>query len=148
MTASRPSSAAAEASKGVTNEPQAAPADAPATAAQAAAPPVADLEPDSTELRDFSRTVAEIEWLLVILVVLYHVFQGAPGDNTVAIYAGLVAYVVAILGFHWLNFVHQPHRWSLALETWVMILFVTWVLYYTGRLDSPLLNLYLLPIIT
>lgn len=29
-----------------------------------------------------------------------------------------------------------------------MIVFVTWVLYHTGRLDSPLLNLYLLPIVT
>ena len=110
------------------------------------APP--SFDPDSTELRDFSRTVAEIEWLLVILVVLYHVFQGDTGDNTVAIYAGLVAYVVVILGFHYFNFVRQPQLWSLAVETWVMIVFVTWVLYHTGRLDSPLLNLYLLPIIT
>ena len=110
------------------------------------APP--NFDPDSTELRDFSRTVAEIEWLLVILVVLYHVFQGDTGDNTLAIYAGLAAYVCVILGFHYFNFVRQPQLWSLAIETWVMIVFVTWVLYHTGRLDSPLLNLYLLPIIT
>jgi diguanylate cyclase (GGDEF)-like protein len=106
------------------------------------------MDPDSTELRDFSRTVAEIEWLLVILVVLYHVFQDDSGDNTFAIYGGLVAYVVVILAFHYLNFMRQPQLWSLAVETWVMIVFVTWVLYHTGRLDSPLLNLYLLPIVT
>jgi diguanylate cyclase (GGDEF)-like protein len=106
------------------------------------------VDPDSTELRDFSRTVAEIEWLLVILVLLYHVFQDDAGDNTAAIYAGLVAYVVVILAFHYLNFMRQPQLWSLAVETWIMILFVTWVLYHTGRLDSPLLNLYLLPIVT
>jgi diguanylate cyclase (GGDEF)-like protein len=103
---------------------------------------------DATEMRDFSRTVAEIEWLLLILVLLYHVFQDSGEDNTVAIYAGLVVFSAVIIGFHYLNFVVKPGRWSLAVETWIMILFITWVLYYTGRLDSPLLNLYLLPIVT
>lgn len=103
---------------------------------------------ESTELRDFSRTVAEIEWLLVILVLLYHVFQNRSEDNTVAIYFGLIAFSAVIMGFHYFNFVRRPGRWSLALETWIMIVFITYVLYYTGRLDSPLLNLYLLPIVT
>lgn len=107
-----------------------------------------DSDFDTTEMRDFSRTVAEIEWLLVILVLLYHVFQDNTEDNTVAIYAGLVVFSAVIIGFHYLNFVVKPGRWSLAVETWIMILFITWVLYYTGRLDSPLLNLYLLPIVT
>lgn len=143
MPAMRTPSAASE-----INETQSVPADAPVPAPVPGAPPIADIEPDTTELRDFSRTVAEIEWLLVILVVLYHVFKDDSGDNTVAIYGGLVAYVAVILCFHWFNFLRQPQLWSLAVETWVMIVFVTWVLYHTGRLDSPLLNLYLLPIVT
>lgn len=106
----------------------------------------ADVE--STELRDFSRTVAEIEWLLVILVLLYHVIQDRGEDNTVAIYSGLIGFSAVIIGFHYFNFVRKPGRWSLALETWTMIVFITYVLYYTGRVDSQLLNLYLLPIIT
>jgi diguanylate cyclase (GGDEF)-like protein len=114
-----------------------------------AAPPVsADADLESTEFRDFSRTVAEIEWLLVILVLLFHVFQDEGGDNTAAIYAGLIVYSAVILVFHYFNFVRRPARWSLAVETWIMIVFITWVLYHTGRLDSPLLNLYLLPIVT
>jgi diguanylate cyclase (GGDEF)-like protein len=112
----------------------------------AAFPPDQSLE--ATELRDFSRTVAEIEWLLVILVLLFHVFQDNTEDNTVAIYSGAIAYSAIIIFFHYFNFVRRPGRWSLALETWIMIVFVTWVLYHTGRLDSPLLNLYLLPIVT
>lgn len=110
------------------------------------APPDAELE--STEFRDFSRTVAEIEWLLVILVLLFHVFQDSNEDNTVAVYGGLIAYSAIILVFHYFNFVRRPGRWSLAVETWTMIVFITWVLFHTGRLDSPLLNLYLLPIVT
>jgi diguanylate cyclase (GGDEF)-like protein len=106
----------------------------------------ADIE--SSELRDFSRTVAEIEWLLVILVLLYHVFQNRSEDNTVAIYFGLIVFSAIIMGFHYFNLVRRPGRWSLAIETWIMIVFITYVLYYTGRIDSPLLNLYLLPIVT
>jgi diguanylate cyclase (GGDEF)-like protein len=103
---------------------------------------------ESSELRDFSRTVAEIEWLLVILVLLYHVFQNRSEDNTVAIYFGLIVFSAIIMGFHYFNLVRRAGRWSLAIETWIMIVFITYVLYYTGRLDSPLLNLYLLPIVT
>jgi diguanylate cyclase (GGDEF)-like protein len=110
--------------------------------------PLRDTEIDSAELRDFSRTVAEIEWLLVILVLLYHVFQDRAEDNTVAIYAGLIVFSAIIICFHYLNFVRRQGRWSLAVETWIMIVFITYVLLYTGRLDSPLLNLYLLPIVT
>jgi len=106
----------------------------------------ADIE--STELRDFSRTVAEIEWLLVILVLLYHVVQDRGEDNTLAIYSGLIAFSAIIIGFHYFNFVRKPGRWSLAIETWIMIVFITYVLYHTGRVDSPLFNLYLLPVIT
>ena len=111
-------------------------------------PPPADAELESTEFRDFSRTVAEIEWLLVILVLLFHVFQDGAENNTFEIYTGLIAYSTLILAFHYFNFVRRPGRWSLAIETWIMILFITWVLFHTGRLDSPLLNLYLLPIVT
>jgi diguanylate cyclase (GGDEF)-like protein len=103
---------------------------------------------ESTNLRDFSRTVAEIEWLLVILVLLYHVIQGRGDDDTVAIYSGLIAFSAVIIGFHYFNFVRKPGRWSLAIETWIMIVFITYVLYHTGRLHSPMLNLYLLPIVT
>lgn len=119
-----------------------------ATADAAGLRPTGEADFESTELRDFSRTVAEIEWLLVILVLLYHIFQDRSEDNTAAIYAGLTAFSVIIIAFHYLNFIRRPTRWTLTVETWIMIVFITWVLYHTGRLDSPLLNMYLLPIIT
>lgn len=111
-------------------------------------PPPANADIESAELRDFSRTVADIEWLLVILVLLYHVFQDSTGNNTVAIYAGLIVFSAVIIYFHYFSFTRRPARWLLAVETWIMIAFITYVLLYTGRLDSPLLNLFLLPIVT
>ena len=77
------------------------------------------LDIEQIELKSFSRSIAEIEWLLLILV----------------------------LSFHYFNFYTRQSRWKLAIETWVMISFISWVLVQTGGVSSPLLNLYLLVII-
>lgn len=110
-------------------------------------PALSDSDLDYAELRDFSRTVAEINWLLVILVLLYHVFQNTADHGAIAIYGGLVVFATAIILLHHANLFPRRGRWLLGVESWLMIAFITWVLYFTGRLDSPLLNLYLLPVV-
>jgi uncharacterized membrane protein len=110
--------------------------------------PADDLGLGPDELRGFSRTVAEIEWLLVILVLLYQVVQGPASKTASAIYVGLLLFSGFVISFHYANFYRSESRWKLAIETWVMILFITWVLQYTGQLESPLVNLYLLVVIT
>jgi len=92
--------------------------------------------------------VAEIEWLLIILVLLYYVFGGIEADDKPTIALSLVMYASFIMGFRYARFFKQESRWKLAVETWVMTGFVTWELWHTGRLESPLLNSYLLVIIT
>lgn len=99
------------------------------------------------ELKNFSRTIAEIEWLLVILVLLYQIVQGRDDESTAAVYLGLTGYCVSVVVFRYVGLFRQESRWKLAIETWVMILFITWVLYNSGSLESPLLNLYLLTIV-
>jgi len=100
------------------------------------------------ELRGFSRTVAEIEWLTVILVLMYQVVF-APGPEASANLAlGTILFSGFVLSFHYLNFYRKESNWKIAIETWVMIAYITWALLQTGRLDSPLVNLYLLVIIT
>ena len=102
------------------------------------------------ELRGISRTVAEIHWLLLILVLLYLVFGGAAEDAEVnaAVSAGLFFYAALVMSFRYANFYRRETRWKIAIETWGMIAFVTWVLWFTDRLASPLLNAYLLAVIT
>src|SRR3972149_2291477 len=100
------------------------------------------------ELRGIARTVAEIEWLLLILTLLYQVVEGPAEFDRTAIAASLFFYAAFILAFHYVNFYRTDSRWKVAIETWVMIVFITWVVWFTGRLQSPLLNLYPLPIIT
>lgn len=100
------------------------------------------------ELRGISRTVAEIEWLLLILVMVYLTFGGPAEENRPGVITALVLYTAFILGFHYANFYKTESRWKIAIETWAMVLFITWVAWYTDRLASPLLNTYLLVIIT
>jgi diguanylate cyclase (GGDEF)-like protein len=105
---------------------------------------------EQEELRGISRTVAEIHWLLLILVLLYLIFGGAREDpeSSAAVSAGLFFYAALVMGFRYANFSRRETRWKIAIETLGMVAFVTWVLYYTDGLASPLLNAYLLPVIT
>jgi diguanylate cyclase (GGDEF)-like protein len=102
---------------------------------------------EQDELRGFSRTIAEIEWLLLILVLIYLVAGGPADEGRVAITMALCFLGAFILGLHYVQFYRQESRTKLTLETWVMIVFITWVVWYAGGIHSPLLNLYLLPII-
>ena len=99
------------------------------------------------ELKGFSRTIAEIEWLLLGLVLVYLLAGGSPDEGRIAIHTALFFFTAFILGLHYEHFYKLENRLKLMFEAWVMIVFITWVVWYTGQIDSPLLNLYLLPII-
>ncbi len=103
---------------------------------------------EQEELRGISRTVAEIQWLLLILVLLYYVFGVAMPYDQAAVAAALFFYAAFVMGFRYANFFSSESRWKMTLETLVMIVFITWALWHTGRSDSPLVNCYLLVIIT
>jgi diguanylate cyclase (GGDEF)-like protein len=103
---------------------------------------------EQEELRGISRTVAEIHWLLLILVLLFFIFGDADKETEAAVLSACFFYAAFVLAFRYANFYRRESRWKVALETWAMIGFITWVLYFTGGLTSPLLNTYLLPVIT
>jgi diguanylate cyclase (GGDEF)-like protein len=102
---------------------------------------------EQIELKGFSRSIAEIEWLLLILVVLYYVSPEAKIISAEGMIISLIAFAIFILSFRYFNFYTKQSRWKMAIETWVMIVFISWTLYQTGGVSSPLLNLYLLVII-
>ncbi|HYW04453.1 MAG TPA: GGDEF domain-containing protein [Gammaproteobacteria bacterium] len=99
------------------------------------------------QLRGFARTVSEIEWLLLCLILVYLVVARIPRAAEQEILLGAGGFAAVLAGFHYLNFFQSNRRWKLALETWVMIGFITWALWCTGKADSPLLNVYLLVIV-
>jgi len=102
---------------------------------------------EQDELKGFSRTIAEIEWLLLALVLVYLLAGEPPGEGSIALNMALFFFAAFILGLHYVQFYKEESRPKLLVETWVMIIFITWVVLYTGKIHSPLLNLYLLPII-
>ena len=103
---------------------------------------------EQEELRGISRTVAEIHWLLLILVLLYVIFGAADKLAESAVIAASFFYAAFIMAFRYANLYKRETRWKVAFETWAMITFITWVCLYTGGLASPLLNTFLLPVIT
>ncbi|MCK9382741.1 MAG: GGDEF domain-containing protein [Sulfuritalea sp.] len=103
---------------------------------------------EEEQLHGISRSVGEIEWLLLIVVLLYHVFGGSDPDDRPGIVLSMVLYTMSIMGLRYAMFFKRESRWKLAAETWIMTAFITWALLHTGRLESPLLNSYLLIIIT
>jgi len=102
---------------------------------------------DTEEHGGFSRSMYEIQMLLLILVILYFFIPTEPITNHDSLITTMVVYAVFVISFRYINFHVRASRWKLALETWAMILFITTVLWHTGLVHSPLLNLYLLVII-
>jgi diguanylate cyclase (GGDEF)-like protein len=103
---------------------------------------------EQEELRGVARTVAEIEWLLLLLVLLHLVFDRPESESHTAISMALFFYAAFIMSFRYANFYKEESRWKIATESWGMMIFITWTLWFTGRLESPLVNTYLLVIIT
>lgn len=99
------------------------------------------------ELRGFTRTVAEIEWLMLILVLLYQVVRPLDEEASAALAMAMFFFAAFVLSFHYANFYRSESHWKITIETAMMIMFVTWVLAYTGGAESPLHDLYILVII-
>jgi diguanylate cyclase (GGDEF)-like protein len=102
---------------------------------------------DKEELKGFSRSMAELHWLLLILVMLYFFIPTRPITDSNGLIVTMVSYSGFVLLFRYMNFQSRETRLKLAVETWAMITFISIVLSFTGMVESPLLNLYLLVII-
>jgi len=106
------------------------------------------LEIEQAQLRGFARTIAEVEWLLLILVVLYLFIANPALARSVGVLGVLLGFAAFVLLFrYWRPFATRTH-FKLAFEILVMLAFLSAVLVVSGGVQSPLVNLYLLPIIT
>ena len=86
-----------------------------------------DLNIEQIELKEFSRSLTQIEFLLLILVILYEVVTGTEIANPFLMTVSMLVYAVFVLGFHYINLDTQQSSWKLAIETWAMIAFITWM---------------------
>ncbi len=99
------------------------------------------------EAMGFSRVLASIEWLLALLVILYLNIPGALVQNQTAIIVGLILLGVCIVFFHYIWPASSSMRWALLVEISILTAFITFVLWHTGKIQSPLMSLYFLVII-
>ncbi|HUV22231.1 MAG TPA: GGDEF domain-containing protein [Gammaproteobacteria bacterium] len=100
-----------------------------------------------SELKGFSRTLAELEWLLLVLVLLYFVLPSTAIIDPWSMLVAMAIYAAFVISFRYSKLFTRETQWKLAVETWAIIIFISWCVYQTGGIDSPLINLYLLVII-
>ena len=100
-----------------------------------------------SELQGFSRTIAELEWLLLVLVLLYFVMPTTIIMDRWSVVLAMAIYATFVISFRYSKLFTRETQWKLAIETWAITFFITWCVYQTGGIDSPLINLYLLVII-
>jgi diguanylate cyclase (GGDEF)-like protein len=93
------------------------------------------------------RSTRSIEILCLALAALVLVWSRALVTQLWPVVGLLAAFVVAIVMFRARRFFPGRTRTRLLIESWSMVMFITGVLWFTGKSASPLLNLYLLPII-
>jgi diguanylate cyclase (GGDEF)-like protein len=106
------------------------------------------LEIEKAQLRGFARSVSEIEWLLLILVVLYLFFVNPTLARSTNVLGVLLGFAAFVLVFRYVRpFATRTHI-KLTVEILGMFAFLTAVLALAGGVRSPLINLYLLPIVT
>jgi len=93
------------------------------------------------------RSTRSIEILCLALAALVLIWSGALTSQMWPVLGLLVAFALAIVGFRGRGFLPGRTRSKLLIESWSMVVFITGVLWFTGKGGSPLFNLYLLPII-
>src|SRR5207344_3442807 len=106
------------------------------------------LEIEQAQLRGFARSVSEIEWLLLILVVLYLFFVNPALARAGVVPGVLVGFAAFVLVFRYARPFAKRMHVKLTAEILGMFAFLTAILVFAGGVHSPLINLYLLPIVT
>jgi hypothetical protein len=66
---------------------------------------------EHVELKGFSRSIAELEWLLLILVILYIVVPANYISDTWLILKSCLLFAGFVLAFRYLNFYRNETRW-------------------------------------
>jgi C-terminal peptidase prc len=102
----------------------------------------------STILSEHMGSTRSIEILCLVLAALVMLWSRALALEPLAGCRCLMgAFAVAIVLFRARVFFPTRSRVRLVVESWTMVAFITGVLWLSGKAASPLLNLYLLPVI-
>lgn len=67
-------------------------------------PSIENINVEEMELQGFSRSIAELEWLLLILSMLYYVSPGAIIADAWKLVSAMILFAFFTLAFHYFNF--------------------------------------------
>jgi diguanylate cyclase (GGDEF)-like protein len=93
------------------------------------------------------RSTRSIEILCLALAAMVLLWSRALALQMWPVMALLGSFLLAILIFRAKPFFPGHTRTRLLIESWSMVMFISGVLWFSGKVSSPLLNLYLLPVI-
>jgi diguanylate cyclase (GGDEF)-like protein len=110
-------------------------------------PLVRDLEIEQAQLRGFAHSFAEVEWLLLVLVMLFLFVSKPEVARDVVVVSILLGFAAFILLFRYTKALSKHTGRKIVVEILVMVAFLTGVLGFSGDAAGALVNLYLLPII-
>ena len=93
------------------------------------------------------RSTRSIEILCLVLAAMVLLWSRALAQQMWPVMTLLGSFLLAIVIFRTRRFFPGHTRTRLLIESWSMVMFITGVLWFSGKVESPLLNLYLLPVI-
>ncbi len=106
-----------------------------------------DTEIRQHELQRFVKSVAVVDALLIAVVGLFIALSTESTARAVPVLIAMAAFALVAVTLRVRRLFPRQTRLKLAAETWLMFAFITVTLFYSGKDLSPLVNLYLLPVI-
>jgi diguanylate cyclase (GGDEF)-like protein len=93
------------------------------------------------------RSLARVDWLVLLAVALYALVLSAPQAVPRLLYGAIAAYALFVIAIRWRGFPIRDTGARIALGAAAMVAFITVVAARTGGAASPMANLFLLPIV-
>ena len=104
-------------------------------------------EQERAQLRGFARSIAEVEWLLLVVILVY-LFVAQPAlANPLIVIGALGVFVLAALILRYTPRLRSKAQLKITLEILAMVGVLTVVLSQVGGETSALVNFFLLPVI-
>ncbi len=105
------------------------------------------LDLERSDLTGFARSIAMVSILLIALSVAHFYFDPQVMTSRETYVALIVAFAVVTFAIRLLPVMRRRVRLRLTIESVAMTLFVTALAIITGGIDSPVVNLFMLPLI-
>lgn len=95
----------------------------------------------------FLRSMSQVDWLALLICALYLLLNGAPPSRPWLVLTAMVLFSLTALGLRSRRLPIRSAQWRIALDAAATTGFITIMAVQSGGASSPLVNLYLLPVV-